>query len=523
MKNEHFDLTDSAFHTLKADYLSNRSDIAELVEEAEFNGLSEPQKIQRAQQSLLAANARLEQELSWLPELSQAQISKVLSIITSGDLVSLAESLKHIPELAKVNILAHFCGTGNVNDSLFHALVASWDEIDQGSILSFINESRLSAGFPRVETRQMRDGLKELEKLHARSAAFGIYTLRRPGKVMDRIVEVELRRCPSSSFLEKFIRNYDTLSEPDLVRISDEIDKVILDAGKDGADLSVLVTEASDLLVRWDDVNQPVQVYEQHQGHEEGRSKRIYEKLRSLSLALHNDHGKTAEARRLSEALLRTFPELESVAEVLKSDVAQLELYTAQKNQQKLLEPIVAACEAAKQYLTEINTELKRNGFSGSTFGPLWKVFHTFNTAVSSLDDVSLAYLIVRDLALDVNNEKEDPQTAFRLVDALLTYNGVSPSREMVTKLEEERAVLHYNWKLNELEKHKFNSSEMSRIINEMLKYARDTNRDNLTQLRSKIEQVNNNSQQNSEVGWWVIIGLIIFLVVFFGGSVAKV
>jgi hypothetical protein len=306
MNSGRFDLTSNAFHVLKAGYESNRSDIAELVEDADFDEIFEPQKIQRAQQSLLAPNARLEQEISWLPELSRAQASNVLSLITSGDLEALIKSSKHAPELAKANILGHFSGTGSVDDSLFHALVGAWDEVDQSNILSFVNENRLSAGFPVVEAHQMRDALKDLEKLHARTAAFGIWTLDRPGEVMDRIVEAELLRHPSSSFLEQFVRNYDTLSEPDLVRISEEIDKVISDAEKDGVDLSELVTEASDLLVRWDDVNQPVRVYEQHQGHEEGRSKRIYEKLRSLCLDLANDRNEFAEARRLSEALLRT-------------------------------------------------------------------------------------------------------------------------------------------------------------------------------------------------------------------------
>jgi hypothetical protein len=404
MNTRRFDLTENAFHILKAHYGSNRSDIAELVEDADFDEVFEAQKIQRAQQSLLAPNARLEQEISWLPELSQAQMSNVMSLIASGDPEALIESSKHAPELAKANILAHFAGTGNVNDNLFYALVATWDEIDQANVLSFINENRRSAGFPSVENKQMQDALKALEMLHARSAALGVWTLNRPGEVMDRIVEAELKRHPSSSFLEQFVRNYDTLSEPDLVRISDEIDKVISDAENHDADLGALVAEASDLLVRWDDVNQPVQVYEQYHGHEEGRSKKIYEKLRSLSLELHNNRGETSEARRLSEALLRTFPELESVAEVLKSDVAQLESMDRQNRQQKLIGPLILACHVAKQIPNEIGRELKRNGFSKSSTGALSEIFDTFCSAVSSIDDVSIAFSVVRDLALDLNN-----------------------------------------------------------------------------------------------------------------------
>lgn len=505
-----FELTENAFHILKAHYESNRSEIAELVEDADFDEVFEPQKIQWAQQSLLAPNARLEQEISWLPELSQAQTTNVLSLIASSNLEALIETSKHAPELAKANILAHFAGTGNVNDSLFHALVAAWDEIDQANILDFINENRLRSGFPSVEKKQLHDALRELEKLHSRSAAVGIWSLDRPGEVMGRIVGAELRRHPSSSFLEQFVRSYDTLSEPDLARISDEIDKVISDADDTDADLEALVTRASDLLVRWDDVNQPVQVYEQYQGHEEGRSKRISKKLRTLCVELHNNRGETALARRLSEALLRTFPELESVAEGLKSDVAQLETLEDQQKQNVHVELLVAACEDAKNHLVEFNGEL-RNGFSMSALGLVAKVFNAFEVAVTSLQDVSIAFFIVRGLALEVNNKYNDPQTAFRLIDGLLSYDVSKPTQELIEKLEEERAVLHHNWKMKELEQSKGNTAAMSSIVNEMLIYARGSDRTELLQLKAKLDQMNPRLRQLGKKpapgGWGESVG----------------
>ncbi len=496
MSNGCFDLTSSAFHILKAGYDTDRSDIAELVEDAEFDEVFEPQIIQRAQQSLLAPNARLEQEISWLPELSQAQTSNVLSLVASGDLQALIETSKHAPELAKANILAHFAGTGNVSDRLFHALVSAWDEIDHENILTFLNDNRLSAGFPSVERPQMRNALVELEKKHARSAAVGIWSLDRPGEVMDRIVEAELRRHPSSSFLEQFVRNYDTFSEPDLARISDEIDKVISEAENTDADLEELVTKASDLLVRWDDVNQPVQVYEQYQGHEEGRSKRIYEKLRSLCLDLANNRREFTEARRLSEALLRTFPELESVAEVLKGDVAALENLDEQQKKHEEYKPLIDACEAAKTKLpTPVSTVLK-----------------VFKDTVSKGGDDPIAFNILRDLALHINNDCSDPQTAYKLLDGALTFAGTQPPKELGKTLEEERAVLHRNWKMNELEKNSGNLTAMSQTVDDLLKYARGSERAELQQLKAKLDR----KKLGKKVKWGIyasiaaVIGFIV-------------
>lgn len=473
MSNGCFDLTSNAFHILKAGYDADRSDIAELVEDAEFDEVSEPQKIQHAQQSLLAPNARLEQETSWLPELSQAQTSNVLSLVASSDLETLIESSKNTPELAKANILAHFASSGNANDSLFHALVAAWDEIDEVNILTFINENRKSAGFPSVELAQMRNAIVKLERQHARSAAVGVWSLDRPGEVMDRIVEAELRRHPSSSFLEQFVRNYDALSEPDLARISDEVEKVISDAENIDADIEALVTRASDLLVRWDAVNQPVQVYEQYQGHEEGRSKRIYEKLRLLCLDLANNRSEFTEARRLSEALLRTFPELESVAEVLKEDVAALENLDKQQKLSEEYKPLIDACEVAKTKLpTPVSTVLKK-----------------FKDTVSKGGNDPIAFNILRDLVLHINNDYNDPQTAFKLLDGALTFADARPPLELRKTLEEERAVLHRNWKMNELEKNSGNLTAMSQTVDDMLKYARGSELVELQQLKSKLDR----------------------------------
>lgn len=500
MSNEHFDLTSNAFYILKAGYDANRSDIAELVEDAEFDEVFDVQKIQRAQQSLMAPNARLDQELSWLPELSQAQTSNVLRLVASGDLAGIIEASRYAPEMAKANFLAHFASTGNVNDTLLHALVSAWDEIDKENILSFINDNRLSAGFPSVERSQIGVALVELEKQHARAAAVGIWSLDSPGEVMERVVAAELTRHPSSSFLEQFVRNYDLLSEPDLARISDEIDKVISEAENNEADLERLVTRVSHLLVLWDGVNQPVQVYEQHQGHEEGRSKRIYEKLRSLCLDLANNRSKFSEARRLSEALLQTFPELESVAEVLKGDVETLENLDQKQKLREECKALIDACEEAKS---------KRPI-------PITAILKIFEDTVSSGGDEPTALDIVRDFALHINNECNDPHAAFILIDGALSFVGVRTPQEVRKSLEEERAVLHKNWKMNELERNSDDLTAALQTVDDLLKYASEAERIELQQLKRRLDQ---KRSDRLAVKWlFIAVAAVFVLIVVLGG-----
>ncbi|MDO5758862.1 MAG: hypothetical protein Q4P24_15555, partial [Rhodobacterales bacterium] len=437
----------------------------------------------------LGPMSRLEEEVSWLPELSQAQISSITDLLLSDDVCGLQQASEHLPEIVRANSLAHAAGIGEVTALLCDNLLAAWEEIDRNSVLMSLNSARDRAEIPRIEMPKLNAALLNLEKRHAETIAVAIWNLDYPGATMEEIVESALERFPSSSLLEKIVRSYDRMSEPNLARIREDIDNCIERIKSDDGNLNAHVSMVSDLLTKWDAINQAVQVYEQHQGHEEARSKQIYEELRSLCLELANERNEYSAALRLSEALLRTFPELESVAEALKDDVAQLEILEEQKSQQRLVEPLILACEAAKRQILDFRVALDRNGFSNSAGEPVRDIVTSFKKVVSSGGDISPAFLIVRDLALFMNNEHDDPESAFRLIDGMLDLSDAQPPEEIGEKLDEELAVLHRNWKSNELKRNSGNLAAMSRIIDDMLRFAKGAERSELQKLRAKIER----------------------------------
>lgn len=432
-------------------------------------------------------------------------------MLEADDLSGVIEAIAHLPELAKANILAHLCVNQIADLRQVQALTLSWDEINSSHLLGFINSNRIKSGFPAVDDRQLRAALAEIQQEHTNVTAASIWKDTSPGALMDQIVEVELARNPSGPFLHHLVRSYDSLSEPDLVRISSDINNHVDQADADGADLSQHIDAISHLLDAWDEVNQPVQVYDQHQGHEEGRSKRVYETLRALCLDLANSHGKYGEALRLSEALLRTFPELESVAEVLKSDVAQLEVLDEQQQYQRHAEPLIEACKAAKRELPKLKRSIAESGFSGVGRGPLANIVTAFRNSTSLMTDKSIAFLAVRDFALFINNERDDPELAFRLIDGLLSFTDAKPSKEVADKLDEDRAVLHRNWKMKQLDKNAGNLFAMSHTVGEMLKYAQGSDRTELHQLKAKID-----GKKIAKVIKWGIYAAIAAVVGFF-------
>ena len=492
MENFSFNLNGNLFRLLKAKYSSSASEIAELVEDAEFDGRYEIEQLHQAQQALVTPRNRLLVELSWLPELSASQITKTLDLLESSEVGSALEEIDHFPELAKANIAAHLLAADTLTEKAIDFLSSAWEDVDPNTLISFINEERANAGFPSVQDSQVREALDEVRLNHSKAAASSIWRSESPGKLMNAVVEEQLEKNPSGGFLNSLVREYDACSEGDLAHITLAINERIKDAKKADDRLGDHVQALSGLLISWDDVNQPVQLYEQYRGHEEGRSKQVYEKLRSLCLELANDHGRFADALRLSEALLQTFPELESVAESLKKDVSDLEELAKRQELHRCVEPLVEACEAAKKDPLGLRRAILRDGFNARDAGKrgtgkLARIVVAFRNAKSSMADASVAYRIIRDLALYLNNEKNDAETAFRLLDAFLEeVRGGGPS-DILRQLDDERAILHKNWKMKELDAQAGDLNAMARIIDEMLRYAKGSDKAELSLLHRRV------------------------------------
>jgi len=506
-----FSLFENAFWVLKAGYESSHAEIVDLAEDAEFEEAYALGLIQRSQQALVSPVARIDQELGWLPGLSERQIGEIRTLLAADHTDELLVAINFLPDLPKANVLAHVSGLPQVDASMLLSLLRCWDDVELGELLESINSDRNISGFPSVDATQISTSVDVLESAHARSAARAIWQLEEPGEVMEQLIEAELATGKANRILGRFVREYDNLSEPKLSQIRSEIDHQIELARQPSPNLNNVTNEIAALLRKWDNVNQPVQLYEQHQGHEEGRSKKIYEAVRSLCLELANDRGEFQYAKRLSEALLHTFPELESAAEVLKGDVATLEDLDEQQRQFSIVEPLVVACEAAKAQLPALKSALQKSRFASARRGILKEIYEAFNAAAKAPGTDDAAFLILRDLALFAHNDRNDPETAFRLMDGLIEFKHANPSKDVLAKLSEERAIFHRNWKIPEFEKQAGDLGAMSKTVDEMLQYAKGNDRAELLQIKATIDR-----KKAGQKAKWLIYGSIAAAIGFF-------
>lgn len=482
-----FSLEDNPFHMLQATYRSTVADISNLVEDAEMDDVFPEEELQKARQALVTPRTRLKHELTWLPELSHLQAAKLFELLRKPDPATVLSLIDPLPELASANVAAHLCSHGHSSVEVVRSLTRSWDEIDEARILIALNEGRRLSGFPKVEALQVSDALREIRQRHAAAAAAWFWTLAVPGAAMNTFVEQEIKRNPEGQFLRHLVEIYDKESEPHLAKIQDSIGAAIAAAREVPNFVLSQVRNISKLLEGWDAINQPVQVYLQFRGQEEGRSKKIYEMVRELCLELANVHDRYDEALQLSSALLKTFPELESVAESLKHDISALEDLARQKRVSDDLKPLVDACENAKKNAPMFGNSLRSSGFAEGGGRILSEVVKCFETARRNLPEPGVAYLVVRDLALSLNNDKNDAQSAFLLIDGLIRVGDTSIPRDILDKLNEERSILHKNWKTKELDQQRGNLNGMLVVVNEMLAYANADDRKDLQKLKSKI------------------------------------
>lgn len=496
-----FDLKSNAFFILKADYSSSRAEIADLAEDAEFDDEYDPETIHRARVALETPRLRLVQEISWLPELIASQAIKSLRAIETSD-VGLADSAtRSLPVLAKVNLLSHYCRNNAAAMPLIERLVHNWDRVDDEALGFFLDSKRKSVGIPAVDQVHLREAMTALREKHGRTVVKCLWESHDPGKLCEQLVENTLRRSGHSAMLETIVNEYDKMSEARLSAIRKEIDSCTETIRNKRANLDRVVSQIINLLKKWDSINQPVQVYQQHQGLEEGRSKEVFDNIRSLCLLLVNERREVESALRLTKALYSTFPELESVADTLEEDIKTLSEFDEANKVNDALNRLELACNAAKTQREKLLQELRR-GFRSAAASPLREIVFAFNHALSVCPDPDVAFAMIRNLAVHFHNEENELEIAYLLTKVL--YNH--PLLEKVERAEEikkETNFLYRGVKHDELDRcRKSNDFERAlRVVSELL--AVTTDEDERRQLQSieQILQVRLNGNGGTRIG----------------------
>lgn len=514
-----FDLSLNPFHVLNVSVRANREDISSAFHDALAQGRSEEAVLHRAQQLILAPKTRIDAELSWLLTIAPNASRRILDKIQNDDEIDVVEEIGTLRGIDLANLAADLCVRVKGQSAYVEALIEAYQDISSAEIYEIVSSNRRTAGLPPPTMEMVDQALSKLRKTHAKAALECIVSVNDPAAEMVDIVSNYLSNGTGSiaNVISGIIREYDAWSEPRLGAIKERIDASIETYRSKPKELSVEGFQS--LLEQWDKISQPVQLFDQHKGHEEPRSREVYTSIRNFSLWLANENHQYEPSLAIARALLATFPELPLASAQLNEDISTLIDLLNQQKFEPLLTPLEQASEAAKGDITRLKRELSHYGFGPRSRGLPLILFNAFQKAVNGLHSTAVSdapWLFLRDLALTLNNTFEAPEAALPIIRCMLDFEDKIPSDEIRRKLSEDLNSVERNSKWNLLLKADSLSAKMS-LVDQLLTGANDEEAATLSAAKSALQQ-QVSSQRRSRVAWLVgacIFGLFLLYVQF--------
>lgn len=412
-----FSLKTNPFALLGVSPRAKVAEIEEAFEDAVIDRPEDEQSLLKTKQLLLTPNARLFAELSWLSEVAPRRADQLLAMLDRADTGALLKALPDLPPLSSANIAAEGCvRLGEVR--FITPLLEAHNLLKQEATFEWVNSTRATAGFARVEASQIQDALRALRSSHARSAIAAIAGRPNPAAALTAVLESW--HDPRDLLMKEVLREYDSWSSPHLGEIERDIDAALSDlmAGCDGA-----VDRVNKRLAAWDDLSQPAQLYSQLSGLDEERSLRIYRRVRSHCIDLANDHQRFADAHAVATVMRELFKELPTAVAELAGDIDTLARLSDEKNLEEAVSPLLAALASAREQIHGVITGLKSSGFKEGAHPQISALRRGLVVAMDVMarsEHPDAPIRMVRSFALDLNNEHDDPVAALNLLRGLI-------------------------------------------------------------------------------------------------------
>ncbi|RVK25459.1 hypothetical protein [Sinorhizobium meliloti] len=510
MQPEVFALSSNAFCVLRASYTSTASEIAELMDEAQFEGTVSESDLHKAQQALVIPRLRLAAELGWLPELSQAQIEKIFDrrlTLSSGALLS---SVEMLPELARANLIADLCGRQATDVDAVNALMASWDTLDNSSLFDFIGSGRKVSGFPSPDWKSFLIALQHLKERHAATATASLLRSPTPQDAVRRLVDGNSSDGSPSSFLSLIVKEYENRNEATLSRITDEIGEAVEAGNSQPKQIQSSVAKIHKLLLEWMDLLGPVSPSYVSRGLTEPRSKALFQKCRAFSLHLANDEARYEDARKIALALLTCFIPYQELTKVAEKDLNDLDDLIKEQRDLELFQPLYSACDEAKSHYFEFSKTLKAQGLNAGSSAPVGALVRATNNFIAGNGNPNVGVNVLRDLALTCNNDHGDPEASYLLTQFVLERFRTLVDDGVVETLEEDAGTVFKNWKISDLEKNSKNLSWMIQQLQGIVAVAPSTVRREFSNMLDALIE----ARRKKRIKWAWIAGIAAIIIV---------
>jgi peptidoglycan hydrolase-like protein with peptidoglycan-binding domain len=489
-----FDILRSPFVLLGVDLSASAEDVTEAFEDALADGLYAEQELVQARQSLITPLRRLDAELQFLPDTPANDRRAVLTALKSSqDATRLRNAFQKLPVISKANLCAHIASHSAADADTLNLWVTSQAEIDPEKVYAALLRSREAAGVVRPHLDAVSNSLRALRAEQARAIFDGFAvpadSIQPVKTCTERVIDQQDEKA--IDVLGILLSQFERLVDQELSLRRERVEATF-QALKEKPDEAGNFAVAEQALRTWNEAAEPLQLFESHKGRNEPKSQSLYQWVRGIAIDLANEQSRFDVALSITRSCKQTFSKLARALDQLAEDETSLNeriLYSG-------IEPLAKAIDQLGADLTKFAGELRKGAFGSSAIGNAKEIRAKFIDAVkatSGKESAEAPWLILRSLAIKLNNELEDTDAALALTSGVLDLtNELKPPEEVISRARDDKRAL----RRNQLEKELLQCLEQSRlqraieIIGNLLQdFKSPEERDTLTNLQGKVQR----------------------------------
>jgi len=335
-------LTETPFYILGVTTRDDKQTIIAKAEEKSFD--MDPDICAKARAELTHPRKRLAAEMAWLPRISIKKSDQIVSRLNERHefLVDSLIDESDTSRLATLNSITtgFFYDLTHSEDyeleDILCCVSAIYEEVDALEVMRQINADRSVSRFPIVQdlswiekelTERRRHYVKSILDVLNKLPALDLV------ETVTALVEgnTDNGELAGEAIVCDLVDRYEESVQGFLDKEAENVRELIKRCGttteNSGSDKQVddIIAHLSKVLRNWDRVAQPIQLIAKSRGTDHSMSNDLASEVRSLAVDLHNEHGLTKYAKRLTSELEDIFAEAPDFVEQIKADTHALD------------------------------------------------------------------------------------------------------------------------------------------------------------------------------------------------------
>lgn len=251
-------------------------------------------------------------------------------------------------------------------------------------------------------------------------------------------------------------------------------------------------------------------------GADEASSSILFGRIRELATDLAREKNRYSDALRVVRLAREVFAELPDATAKLEDDIAALESIEEDLAIEKVVSPLFMAVEAAKADIPGTIRALGRRGFFPAADSPVGEIARTYQAILEGTHPeriLALAVGLVRQLAITLNNDHDDPDGSFKIISQLRAGGSLPPAMATILEgdqraLDRDAASRRFQMAMRE------GNLQQARIACErMIELSDGDDKAPLLRLRQELEARISKGRTKAFLGWGAAAVFVIYLV----------